>query len=62
MLIDKILFALIGPLPSLLISGLVGMIFYMVIVILLHVVNEGELAEMPLGGLWVAIGRLFGVL
>lgn len=62
MLLDKLLFALIGALPTLLISCLVGMILYMVLIIILHVVNEGELSEMPMGGIWVAIGRLIGVL
>lgn len=62
MLLNKILFVFIGALPTLLISCLVGLILYMVLIILLHVINEGELSEMPLGGLWVAIGRLFGVL
>lgn len=62
MLIDKVLFVLIGAIPTLFISCFVGAVLYMVLIILLHVVNEGELSEMPLGGLWVAIGRLFGVL
>lgn len=62
MLLDKLLFALLGALPTLLISCLVGMILYMVLIIILHVVNEGELSEMPMGGIWVAIGRLIGVL
>lgn len=62
MLINKILFALIGALPTLLISVFVGMILYMVLIILLHVVNEGELSEMPMGGIWIAVGRLIGVL
>ena len=60
MLINKILFALIGALPTLLISVFVGMILYMVLIILLHVVNEGELSEMPMGGIWIAVGRLIG--
>lgn len=62
MLIDKVLFVLVGAVPTLIIGCLVGLILYMVLIIILHVVNEGELSEMPFGGLWVAIGRLIGVL
>ena len=62
MLLDRLLFAAVGAIPTLLISWLVGMVLYMVLVVLLHVVNEGELSEMPLGGIWIAVGRLLGVL
>ena len=62
MLLNKVLFALVGAIPTLLISTLVGMLLYIVLVILLRVVNESELSEMPMGGIWLTIGRLLGVL
>lgn len=62
MLLNRLLFALVGAIPTLLISCLAGMLLYMVLVVLLHVVTEGELSEMPFGGIWIAIGRLLGVL
>lgn len=62
MLLGRLLFELVGAIPTLLISCLIGMVLYMVLVVLLHVVNEGELMEMPFGGIWIAVGRLLGVL
>lgn len=62
MLLNRLLFDAVGAIPTLLISCLVGMVLYMVLVVLLHVVNEGELSEMPFGGIWIAVGRLLGVL
>lgn len=62
MLLNRMLSALIGAVPMLLVGCLVGIILYMILVVLLHVVNEGELSEMPFGGVWIAVGRLLGVL
>ena len=62
MLLNRLLFALVGAIPTLLISCLVGTVLYMILVVLLHVVNESELSEMPFGGIWIAVGRLLGVL
>lgn len=62
MLLNRLLFALVGAIPTILISCLIGMLLYMILVVLLHVVNEGELSEMPFGGIWIAVGRLLGVL
>jgi len=62
MLLNRLLFTLVGAIPTLLIGCSVGTVLYMILVILLHVVNEGELSEMPFGGVWIAVGRLLGVL
>jgi len=62
LLLNKLLFGLLGALPTLLITCLIGTVIYMVLLILLHVINEGELLEMPLGRVWITIGRLFGVM
>lgn len=62
MLLNRLLFELVGAIPTLLISCFVGTVLYMILVVLLHVVNEGDLSEMPFGGVWIAVGRLFRVL
>lgn len=62
MLLGKALLGLIGNIPTILISCLVGTVLYMLLLIVLRVLNEAELTEMPFGGFWIMIGRLIGIL
>ena len=62
MLLGKVLLSLIGNIPTILISCLIGTFFYILLLMVLRVLNEAELADFPLGGLMIAIGRLIGVL
>lgn len=61
MLLNKLLFALAGGLATILISLLVGTILYILLLMILRVLNEAELADMPLGSVWIAVGRMIGI-
>lgn len=62
MLLCKALPGLVGNIPTVLICCLVGTILYFPLLMLLHVLNEADLDEMPLGGFWLMIGRMIGIL
>lgn len=62
MLISRLLISVIGEIATILIGSLVGIIFYILFLMILRVLNEAELARLPLGGLWIALGRMIGVL
>lgn len=62
MLLSKALLSIAGNIPTIMISCIVGTVLYIFLLIVLRVLNEAELADMPLGALWIAIGRLIGVL
>lgn len=62
MLLSKVLLSFVGNIPTILISCLVGTFFYILLLMILRVLNEAELADIPLGGLMIAIGRMIGVL
>lgn len=62
MLLGKALLSIAGNIPTILISCLVGTVLYITLLMILRVLNEAELAQMPLGGIWIALGRLIGVL
>lgn len=61
MLLNKLLLDVIGNIATILISCLVSAFLYILLLIILRVVNEGEVSEFPLGGIWIAIGRMIGV-
>lgn len=62
MLLGKLLPGVLGNIPTILISCLIGTIIYFILLTVLRVLNEAELSQMPLGGIWIAIGRMIGVL
>ncbi len=47
---------------TILIALIVGVFFHILILMLLRVIGEAELHEMPCGGLFILIGRSVGVL
>lgn len=61
MLLNKLLLDVVGNIATILISCLVSAFLYILLLIILRVVNEGEVSEFPLGGIWIAIGRMIGV-
>lgn len=62
MLICKLLLNEVGEIATIIISNLVGIILYILLLMILRVLNEAELAKLPLGSLWIALGRMIGVL
>ncbi|MCM1387751.1 MAG: polysaccharide biosynthesis C-terminal domain-containing protein [Bacillus sp. (in: Bacteria)] len=62
MLLGKALLDILGNIATILISCLVGLILYILLLMVLRVLNEAELGDMPLGRVWIAIGRMIGVL
>lgn len=62
MLLEKALSGVIGAIPTILIVCIVGVILYIFLLMVLRVLNEAELADVPLGAVWIALGRLIGVL
>lgn len=62
MLLNKLLLHLVGNFMTVVISCLISTLLYIIMLIILRVVNEGELSRMPLGNIWIALGRTIGVL
>lgn len=62
MLLKKLLLQTVGNIPAILISLFIGMILYILLLMILRVLNEGELSKLPFGTLWIALGRMIGVL
>lgn len=62
MLLNKLLLNAAGEILTILISCLISTILYFLLLMILRVLNEAELTNLPLGGLWVALGRMIGVL
>ncbi|MCM1254023.1 MAG: oligosaccharide flippase family protein [Clostridium sp.] len=62
MLLGKALLGILGNIATILISCFVGVILYILLLMVLRVLNEVELGDMPLGRVWIAIGRMIGVL
>ena len=62
MLICSLLLAVVGEIATIIISNLVGLTLYILLLMVLRVLNEADLAKFPLGGLWIALGRMIGVL
>ncbi|MDE5940361.1 MAG: oligosaccharide flippase family protein [Lachnospiraceae bacterium] len=61
-LINLLLSGVAGAAVCILVSLPVGVFFHILFLVLLRVVGEAELQEMPLGFLFIAIGRTLGVL
>lgn len=61
MLLNKLLLSIVGNIATILICCLVSTFLYMLLLIILRVVNEGEVSDLPLSGIWIAIGRMIGV-
>lgn len=62
MLLNKLLLHLVGSILTILISCLLSTIAYMLLLMFLHVFNNSELEELPFGGIWIALGRMIGIL
>lgn len=53
---------LVGNVVTLLIALFVGLLFYIFLLMLLRVIGETELHEIPLGFLFILLGRNIGIL
>lgn len=62
MLLNMLLLQTVGNILTILISSLVGMILYILLLMILRVLNEAELSRLFFGNLWIALGRMIGVL
>lgn len=62
MLLNKLLLDIVGEIATILISCLISTVLYFLMLIILRVLNEAELSDLPFGGLWITIGRLIGAL
>lgn len=62
MLLCRAFLSIAGNILTVFISCFIGVILYILLLMILRVLNEAELADIPLGGIWIAIGRLIGVL
>ncbi|MCM1047553.1 MAG: oligosaccharide flippase family protein [Clostridiales bacterium] len=62
MLISRLLISTAGEIVTIIVSSLVGLVLYILLLIVLRVLNEAELNRLPLGAVWIAIGRMIGVL
>lgn len=61
-LINLLLSGIAGAALCILVSLIAGVFFHILFLVLLRVVGEAELQEMPLGFLFIAIGRTLGIL
>lgn len=61
-LMNRLFSGIAGAAVCLMISLLVGVFFHILFLMLLRVIGEAELQEMPLGFLFIALGRTIGVL
>lgn len=62
MLLNMLLLQTVGNILTIVISSLVGMILYILLLMILRVLNEAELSRLLFGNLWIALGRMIGVL
>lgn len=62
MLLNKLMLSMVGNLMTVVISCLVSTVLYIIMLMVLRVVNEGELSRMPFGNIWITLGRMIGVL
>lgn len=62
MLINKLLLPAVGNLPTVLITAVIGFVLYILLLMALRVLNEGELSVMPFGSLWIKLGRAVGLM
>lgn len=61
-LLNLVLLEAAGAVLTILISVVVGLFFYIFLLMILRVLGEAELQEMPLGFLFILLGRNIGVL
>lgn len=61
-LLNLVLLETVGAVLTILISLIVGLFFYIFILMILRVLGEAELQELPLGFLFILLGRNIGVL
>lgn len=62
MLMCRLLLTAVGEIATIIISNLVGITLYILLLMVLRVLNEADFDKFPLGGLWIALGRMIGVL
>ncbi len=62
MLLNKLLLATVGGIVTVFISLTVGMVLYVLLLMILRVLNQAELEELPLGSFWIMVGRMIGIL
>lgn len=62
MLLNKLLLPVVGNLPTVLITAVIGFVLYILILMALRVLNEGELSKLPFGNLWIKFGRTLGLM
>ncbi|MDE7358419.1 MAG: hypothetical protein K2N39_03150, partial [Lachnospiraceae bacterium] len=61
-LINRLLSGVAGAALCIIISLFVGVFLHILFLVLLRVIDEAELQEMPLGFLFIALGRATGIL
>ncbi len=61
-LMNKLLLDAAGEIATILVSILVGIFLYIMLLMVLRVIGEAELTRMPLGFLFIMLGRNIGVL
>lgn len=61
-LLNLVLLETVGAVLTILISLIVGLFFYLFLLMMLRVLGEAELQEIPLGFLFILLGRNIGVL
>ncbi len=61
-LINRLLSGFAGAVPCIIISLFLGVVFHIFALMLLRVISETELQEMPLGFLFIMLGRTMGIL
>ncbi len=62
LLMDKVLFDAAGGIVTILAGSLVGVFVYIFLLMALRVIGEAELSRMPLGFLFIILGRNIGIL
>lgn len=62
MLLKKLLLPAAGNVATLLVGGIIAAILYIILLMVFRVLDEGELSKLPFGNLWLAIGRMIGVI
>lgn len=62
MLINKLLLPAVGNLLTVLITAVIGFVIYILLLMSLRVLNEGELSVLPFGSLWIKLGRTVGLM
>lgn len=62
MLLNRLLLDAAGEMITILVSCLIGILLYIMMLMIFRVLQEGELSRLPFGNLWIALGRMIGVL